>query len=459
MTTTFHRRSFKGALMMKFFALAILASLFVIGCSDDEPTTPPDNQTSIRLLNTVYDDTLGLDLYVAGKKVASRVKSGKSSGYVLAGTSGDSVKVGVHYADSSKARIESLQRMYTGGNFSVYAFPPARTFSVSFGDDVRATQPGKSRIKMVNGCPDGGALSVAITDELNPLLGPEPYTELTGYSDINPGKYTFSVWKNASPTNELFAFDSVSIEPDNAYTLVLTGTISDADGWGFIARLYNDNGDGSTYRDLSVAPDRGKILVVHAVPGAPPASVNLDGSATPTINNLAFPLQTPYIDLAAGPHTATVTVGGTPVISNAPFSIVKRGRTTMFLSGSIVPANLAPLELVDLKKPLSTSEASIRVVNLSPDAPNLDGYIVTATGEEKIVECQDLSFRETSYSNTFKGAFFSRFPTTYNMVFKKAGTTEVVVASTPVTVQAGKIVTIWIGGLAASAKLYTVTHN
>jgi hypothetical protein len=45
------------------------------------------------------------------------------------------------------------------------------------------------------------------------------------------------------------------------------------------------------------------------------------------------------------------------------------------------------------------------------------------------------------------------------MVFKKAGTTEVVVASTPITVQAGKIVTIWIGGLAASAKLYTVTHN
>ncbi len=456
---TQHRRTFTGVSMMRVFALAMLVSLFVVGCSNDEPSQPADNQTLIRLVNTVYDDTLGLDLYVVGKKVASRVQAGKSSGYVLAGTSGDSVKVSIHYADSAKARIESLQRMYTGGTFSVYAFPPARTFSVSFGDDIRATQLGKSRLKFVNGCPDGGPLSVAKTDELNPILGPEPYTELTGYSDLDAGKYTLSVWKGSSSTQELFAFDTVSLEPDKAYTLVLTGTVSDADGWGFIARLYNDNGDGNTYQDLSVAPDRGKILVVHAVSGAPPASVTVDGAAVPTINNLAFPQQSPYIELAAGSHTATVTVGGTPVISNAPFSIIKRGRTTLFLSGSIMPANLAPLELVDLKKPLSTSEASIRVVHLSPDAPNLDGYIVTATGEEKIVECQDLSFRETSYSNTFKGAFFSRFPTTYNMVFKKAGTSEVVVASTPVTVQAGKIVTLWIGGLADSAKLYTVTHN
>ena len=99
------------------------------------------------------------------------------------------------------------------------------------------------------------------------------------------------------------------------------------------------------------------------------------------------------------------------------------------------------------------------MVHLSADAPNLDGYVVTPTGDLKIDECQDLSFRKASYSDTFTSAFFSRVPSTYTIVFKKAGTNQVVVGPTTIVLKAGKIITLWIGGLSASAKLYTVTHN
>ncbi len=444
--------------MNKLKVIAILAIALIVGCSNDDGTKPPDTETYIRLLNIAHDDTSGLDLSVLDRKVITNVKAGKSSGYVLSGASGDAVKVGIHFAGKDSARISSLQRIYTGGSFTAYAFPPIKTFSVSFGDDVRQPMAGKARIKLVNGISDGGRLSLAYTDETPLLLGPLRYTVVSGYSDVDAGTYLFSVRQVEDPAFEI-AYDSVRLDQNTSYTLVLSGTLTDADSWGVIARLYNDNGDGSTYQDLSVSPDRGKIQVVHAVPGASPISVNIDGSATASINNLAFPNQSPYIDLPTGPHTATVLVSGSPVISNASFSVQKRGRKTLFGSGQLVPPNLVLLELVDLKKPLSTSEASVRVVHLSADAPNLDGYIVTPTGDQKIDECQDLSFRETSFSATFTSEFFSRFPTTYTMVFKKAGTNEVVVGPTPVVLKAGKIVTLWIGGLAASAKLYTVTHN
>ncbi|MCX6140887.1 MAG: DUF4397 domain-containing protein [Candidatus Kapabacteria bacterium] len=438
--------------------MAVALIFLAVGCSDDSTTPPQDTTTLIRLLNVAYDDTSGLDLYVAGTKVSSRVRAGKSGGYVKALTNGDSVPVGIHFADSAKARISSLQRMYSGGSFSVYAFPPIKTFSVSFADDQRTTSPGKARLKLVNGCSDGGQLSVAYTDETSTLLGPLRYTYISGYADVESGSHALSVLQLGNSAFEI-AYDSVRLDPNGAYTLVLTGTLSDADQWGFIARLYNDNGDGTTYQDLSVAPDRGKVQMVHAVPGAAPFSVFLDGSTTATINNLTYPLQTPYVELATGSHTATVKVNGSAVISDKTFSILKRGRSTIFASGSLVPPNLSLLELVDLKKPLTPNNASLRVVNLSPDSPSLDGYFVTPTGDTKISECQDLSFRETSFSPSLNGQFFNLFPNSYTMVFKKAGTTEVVAGPTSISLMAGKIVTVWVGGLKSTAKIYTVTHN
>ena len=443
--------------MSKITLVAILAIALIVGCSNDDGTKPPTETAFIRLLNIAHDDTIGLDLSVVDRKVTSGVKSGKSSGYVLAGASGDAIKVGIHFAGKDSARVSSVQRMYTGGSFTAYAFPPIKTFSFSFDDDVRRPMAGKACINLVNGISDGGQLSLAYTDD-SLLLGPLRYTVVSDYSDIDAGTYPFSVLQLGNSTFEI-AYDSVRLDQNTSYTLALMGTLTDADSWGVIARLYNNNVGGSTYQDLRVSTDRGSIQVVHAVPGAGPISVNLDGSATASINNLAFSNQSPYIDLAPGQHTATVLASGSPVITDATFLVAQRGLKTLFGSGRLFPPNVVLLELVDLKKPLVPNETSVRVVHLSADAPNLDGYVVTPTGDLKIDECQDLSFRKASYSDTFTSAFFSRVPSTYTIVFKKAGTNQVVVGPTTIVLKAGKIITLWIGGLSASAKLYTVTHN
>lgn len=445
--------------MLKYLSFTIVVLSLAMSCSKDGGSEPKSN-TLIRMLNAVYDDTAGLDVYVNGTKVTSKTTALMSSGYVNGLTSGDRVPVAVHYTGDPVARIQSLLRMYDGGNFTGYAFPPAEKFSVTFSDDPRQAAPGQARLKIVNGVSDGGYLALAYTDEPSTILGPNNYTTASNYADIHAGTYAFSILKPSDPMFEI-AFDSVRLDVGSAYTLMLTGTINDADGWSFIARLYDDNGNGNTYRDLIVALDRGKFQVVHCVPGMPAMSVTIDNAAMSRVNNLLFGSQSPYIDLTTGGHTATVESNKTQIIIDAPFTVGKRVRSTMFITGSTVPANIAPLVLTDIKKPLSIVEASIRIVNLSPDAPALDGYFVNTTGDQKIPECQDISFRETSLSSTFGGQFFSLYPSTVSVVFKKAGTNEVVLGPTSVRVTAGKIQTWWIGGQVSSGKLdiYTVNHN
>jgi len=444
--------------MLKHLFIVALIMSVAVGCSDEGGTEPKETNTLIRMLNGVYDDTTGLDVSVNGTKVILKTMGLRSSGYVKALSSGDSVPVGIHFAGKDSARIRSLQRMYTDGNFTVYAFPPSKTFSVSFTDGLRTPNIGKTRIKVANGVADGGSLALTLSEETNPILGPFRYTGVTSYAELNTGMYAFVLLRTGDSSFGI-AFDSVRLDDNRAYTLMLTGTLSVADQWSFLARLFDDSGDGITYQDLTVAPDRGKLQMVHAVPSAPATTVTLDGAAIPTFNNVTFGSHTHYADLTTGAHTATVTANGSAIIADVPFSIVKNQKTTIFVTGSTVPPNIAPLILADLKKPLSLNDASIRVVHLSPDAPNLDGYILTRSGEQKLFECQDLSFRETSFSGTFNSQFFNMYPSIVTMVFKEAGTDRVIAGPTPITLKAGNIRTIWIGGQASSAKIYTVTHN
>jgi hypothetical protein len=446
--------------MNRINAVIMMALFLVLGCSSDsdDPNGPgATTTTSIRLINSCYDETRGFDLYVAGRKVASNVRAGESGGFVDAGTFGESVEVAVHYADSVKSRFKTINRMGENQSYTMHVFGPALRPSTDFGEDKRTTNPGNARIQLVNAVSDVVRMNLSEWDE-PAFLGPATFADVAqGYADVVAGKKVFSILDASG--NEMYAYDTVALEPNNAYSLVLSGTQSTSDAIPVTARLYSDNGNGKTYRDLVIAPDRGKVLFVHAVPGAPAASITLDGAATPTFSSVAFSTQTNYTEILSGQHTATVTVSGTPIAGDVPFTVGKRTRTTMFVSGTTLPPNIAVLELADLKKPLAPSEGSVRIVHLSPDAPALDGYIVSSTGESKIWEFQNKGYRTTSYSDSRKGQFFSLWPNVYSMVFKKAGTNEVVVPQTNVTISAGKIVTIWIGGLSSAPAVYTVQHN
>ncbi len=447
--------------MKHLYAFAMMALLFAMGCSSDgdDPNGPgpTSTETKIRLINSCFDEARAFDLYVNGRLVSTNVRAGESGGYVSAGTFGESIDVAVHYTGETKARFSTKNRMGEDLSYTMHVFGRAATPSTDFGEDKRTPNPGNARIQLVNAVPDIFRMNLSEWDE-PAFLGPATFADVAqGYADVVAGKKVFSILDQAG--NEIYAYDTVQLDANTAYSLVLSGTQAGTDAYPVTARLYMDNGNGNTYRDLVIAPDRGKVQFVHAVPGAPPATVTLDNAGSAAFTNVGFSTQTLYTELLAGSHTATISVNNTPIASDVAFNVGKRTKTTMFVTGTTVPPNIAVLELADLKKPISKSQASIRIVHLSPDLPALDGYIVTSTGESKIWEFQNKGFRTTSFSSSTNGQFFSLWPNVLKMVFKRAGTNDVVVPESSVTVTASQIVTIWIGGLSTSPGVYTVQHN
>ena len=455
-----HRIRSLGIVVILTLAVAIMS-----GCSDDAGSGPEKKPARVRLLHFGYD-VQALDLRVNGALIASNITYGNSSGYkdVVAGQD----TVSVHYAGNPLQRASSIQPMAEHSDYTVYAFPPAAAFSASMHNDPRQIPPGKARIKLVNASDDAadnpaddiGQLALRITGASSVLLGPIGATGVTGYAEVVSGKFTFTLERPAVPT-WFMDLDTITLASSGVYTMVIHGTLSDADTYPLSVRLYSDNGPGTDFLDMPQASATGRILFAHGVVNAPSISIAVDGT-TPTVNSLAFGNASAYITLSAGSHTATLTANATPILTNIPFTIQNRKSYTVLASGSLMPPDVAPLIMEDVTTP-SFAAALIRFVHTAPSTPDIDlRATLTSGGNVLLPEMQGIGYRETSVSLTTGLAFIPVSSTgTYTIRFMKAGTEEELATQTDLTFLPGKIYTLWLGGSAIgnTLKAYVITHN
>ncbi|MDZ4745971.1 MAG: DUF4397 domain-containing protein [bacterium] len=441
----------------------VLLSVIFAGCSNDEGTGPEKKPARIRLLHFGYD--VGpLDQKVNGSVTASGVTYGNSSGYKDCVAGQDTVTT--HFTGNPLARISSLETLAEGNDYTAYAMPPLAAMSVSLTNDARNVPPGKARIKLVNAASatlpadDIGQVALRITGASGLLLGPIGSTGVTGYVEVASGKFAFTLERPAFPT-WFIDLDTTTLASSGVYTLIVHGTLSDADAYPLKYTLYADNGPGVDHVDLQQAASTGKILFAHGVSGAPPINVAVDGT-TQTVINLTFGKASTYTTLSAGAHTATISANATPILTNFPITIENRKAHTVLATGTLVPADVAPLILEDITTPLFSS-ALIRFVHAAPSTPDIDVRATLITGGSiPLQEMQGVGYRETSISLTTGLAFIPVSPTgTYTMRFMKAGTEDELFSQTDLTFLPGKIYTLWVGGSASTStlKAYVITHN
>lgn len=437
---------------------ALVTSLLSTGCgSDDNSNDPgPSEKASIRLLHLGYD-VQALDVRVNGVVAVSNGVYGQSSGYkeVLPGNN----TISVHFTGVEAARASAVQTMIASNAYTVYAFPPAAAFSASVANDPRDAEPGKARIKFVNATlPDQDMKFWYIDLDSSKVLTPQPI-KLTGntqYTDIESKKYMFVV---ETPTAWM-VYDSVILASGAAYTLVAHGTTTEGDAYPFGVRMFRDDGTGTEFVDLSPATPSGTVSFVHAVPGGPAVDVALDGGS-PIVTNLTYQTATTYIPVTAGNHTVSVSSGGTPIINNIPVVVEDRKAYTVFATGTLVPPDIAPLALLDERRP-NTQQALVRFVNLSPDAGAYDVAISFAGNDNyKLPGCDNVSYRNTSRSLATGRAFVLVPAGDYSFRFVKTSTTDLLVTAPLMNIAAGRIYTVWLGGTTATGSLVVnaITHN
>ncbi|MEO8458240.1 MAG: DUF4397 domain-containing protein [Chloroflexota bacterium] len=220
----------------------------------------------------------------------------------------------------------------------------------------------------------------------------------------------------------------------NKFLIMLTGVL----GALFIAAsLFGGSASAQT--------GNARLRVLHASPDAPNVDVYLDGAKA--IPNLAFGSITDYVTVPSGSHAVKVfptsaNGTGTPVI-DVPSLILDGGKDyTVAAAGKV--ASIAPVVLTDNNAAPAAGKAHIRVVHLSPDAPNVDIY---AAGAGVVVP--NLAFKAAAdYLPLAAG--------NYDLEVRAAGASTAVLSLPGTKLEAGKVYTAFAVGLAAGQPALSV---
>ncbi len=189
------------------------------------------------------------------------------------------------------------------------------------------------------------------------------------------------------------------------------------------------------------APTYANMMVIHASPDAPGVDLLVDNVK---LNNAAinFPSNTPYISVTSGNRNVKVNVAGTSTtVIDATLPLAANKNYSVFAIDSV--ASLDALVIEDNLTSPATGKAHVRFIHLSPDAPAVDVAV-----DGGAVVFGDYSYEEYS-------AFTPLDAGTYDLEVRVAGTSTVALDLDPITLQAGKIYTVFakgfLGGTGAQA--------
>lgn len=194
-------------------------------------------------------------------------------------------------------------------------------------------------------------------------------------------------------------------------------------------------GKDSTNNPMAPVP-QARVMAIHASPDAPAVDLLVDGVVVG--NGLAFPNNTGYLNVAAGTRNVKVNVAGTSTtVIDANLPVAGGANYSVFASGLV--ASIGALVIADDLTAPAAGKAHVRFVHLSPDAPAVD---VAVTGGPVLFA--NKAFREyTGFTPVDAGM--------YNLEVRPAGSATVVLPLPGITLQAGKIYTVFARGLVSGA--------
>ncbi|MGG9971848.1 DUF4397 domain-containing protein [Ferruginibacter sp. SUN002] len=190
------------------------------------------------------------------------------------------------------------------------------------------------------------------------------------------------------------------------------------------------------------SPAQSNVLVVHASPNAPGVDLLVDNSKKNS-SALAFPNNTGYLKVASGTRNIKVNVSGTATtVIEADLSLTKDASYTVFAVDSV--SKISAVVLTDNLTAPAAGKAHVRFVHLSPNAPSVD----VAVASSGAVVFGNKAFKESTDFTPLDAG-------TYNLDVRVAGTSTVALVLPAITLESGKIYTIFakgfLGGTGAQA--------
>lgn len=184
------------------------------------------------------------------------------------------------------------------------------------------------------------------------------------------------------------------------------------------------------------------VLVAHASPDAPGVDLLVDDSKQNSAA-LTFPNNTGYLQVETGTRNIKVNVIGTSTtVIEADLTLAKDMNYSVFAVDSV--SKISAVVLTDDLTAPAAGKAHVRFVHLSPNAPAVD----IAVASSGAVVFGNKAFKEYT-------AFTPLDAGTYNLDVRVAGTSTVALVLPAITLEAGKIYTVFakgfLGGSGAQA--------
>jgi hypothetical protein len=188
--------------------------------------------------------------------------------------------------------------------------------------------------------------------------------------------------------------------------------------------------------------DEAKVLVVHASPNAPGVDLLVDDSKVNSAP-LTFPNNTGYLTVPAGTRNIKVNAAGTSttvINANVPFS--KDMNYSVFANNLL--ASIGAIVVSDNLATPASGKAHIRFFHLSPGAPAVTVGVLSGSTFSPVFNNRSFETQETANTNA---AFAPVDAGTYTFDVRLPGTTTSVLTVPGVSLQAGKIYTVFAQGI------------
>lgn len=189
--------------------------------------------------------------------------------------------------------------------------------------------------------------------------------------------------------------------------------------------------DDDTPVQPTPTPTNSLVKVVHASPDAPGVDLLVDNAVAGT--NLTFPNNTGYLTVPSGTRNVKVNVTGTmTTVIEANVDFMSNKNYSVFAVNSV--SNIEPLLIEDDLTTPAQGKAHVRFIHLSPDAPAVDITLTDGT-----IVFGNQAFKDfTPFTPLDAGS--------YDLQVRVAGTNTVALDLPGITVEAGKIYTVFAKG-------------
>lgn len=402
--------------------------LFAAGCDEDNGTDP-NSLTNVRVIHTSYDAP-NVDVSVDGSVAISDLAYGQSSGYAEIGAGSRNIVVTPNGATTPEV-INTTQTLDGTKEYTIYAVDSLGSIDAFVSEDDRTTVANKARVRFLHASPDAPAVDIRLnTGSGTAVFNDVEFKEISSYVEVDGGAYTFVVTE-AGATYELVVFNPVTVNNGSVYTVVAHGTFDPNDSYPFAVRVFVDDEPGSAYVDLtSSAIGTSNVRVIHTSYDAPGVDVRIDGSQI--LTNLTYGNSSGFASVASGDsRDVQVFATGTttsPVI-DAPVTFVEDEEYTIFAVDQL--SSISPVVVTE-DRTLDVSNARVRFLHASPDAPAVDIKLNTGSGTTV--------FGNTAFESIT--AYTAVPPASYTFVVTAAGMTDELFIFEPISVSANTLYTV-----------------